>query len=109
MFQLIRHYAPEYRHYTGKLLLALLAMVMVAGSSAAIAWMMKPLLDDIFVNKNAQLLYVLPVFILLAYLVKGVGSYVQNTTMSFVGQRSEERRVGKECRRLCRSRWSPYH
>jgi two-component system heavy metal sensor histidine kinase CusS len=23
--------------------------------------------------------------------------------------RSEERRVGKECRRLCRSRWSPYH
>jgi phenylalanyl-tRNA synthetase alpha chain len=25
------------------------------------------------------------------------------------GHRSEERRVGKECRRLCRSRWSPYH
>jgi PAS domain S-box-containing protein len=25
------------------------------------------------------------------------------------GGRSEERRVGKECRRLCRSRWSPYH
>ena len=24
-------------------------------------------------------------------------------------QRSEERRVGKECRNLCRSRWSPYH
>ena len=23
--------------------------------------------------------------------------------------RSEERRVGKECFRLCRSRWSPYH
>ena len=25
------------------------------------------------------------------------------------GERSEERRVGKECLRLCRSRWSPYH
>ena len=24
-------------------------------------------------------------------------------------KRSEERRVGKECLRLCRSRWSPYH
>ena len=23
--------------------------------------------------------------------------------------RSEERRVGKECRTVCRSRWSPYH
>ena len=26
-----------------------------------------------------------------------------------VNKRSEERRVGKECLRLCRSRWSPYH
>ena len=25
------------------------------------------------------------------------------------GQRSEERRVGKECELKCRSRWSPYH
>ena len=25
------------------------------------------------------------------------------------GVRSEERRVGKECPQLCRSRWSPYH
>ena len=23
--------------------------------------------------------------------------------------RSEERRVGKECNQVCRSRWSPYH
>ena len=27
----------------------------------------------------------------------------------FMTTRSEERRVGKECLRLCRSRWSPYH
>ena len=25
------------------------------------------------------------------------------------GERSEERRVGKECLSVCRSRWSPYH
>ena len=30
--------------------------------------------------------------------------------MQTIGEfRSEERRVGKECLRLCRSRWSPYH
>ena len=28
---------------------------------------------------------------------------------ALVEERSEERRVGKECRLLCRSRWSPYH
>ena len=26
-----------------------------------------------------------------------------------INERSEERRVGKECALLCRSRWSPYH
>ena len=34
-----------------------------------------------------------------------------NTVYDFRVQpyRSEERRVGKECNQVCRSRWSPYH
>jgi anthranilate phosphoribosyltransferase len=32
-----------------------------------------------------------------------------HSAMKHAAPRSEERRVGKECRRLCRSRWSPYH
>src|SRR3546814_5720500 len=31
------------------------------------------------------------------------------TTLGFLGMRSEERRVGKECVSTCRSRWSQYH
>src|SRR3546814_15024484 len=31
------------------------------------------------------------------------------TGMAIDAQRSEERRVGKECVSTCRSRWSPYH
>ena len=34
---------------------------------------------------------------------------LNNFDVSVGGGRSEERRVGKECLRLCRSRWSPYH
>ena len=36
------------------------------------------------------------------------GSYTEETDPDTF-TRSEERRVGKECLRLCRSRWSPYH
>jgi exosortase K len=38
-------------------------------------------------------------------------SYAMTITVNSIRicVRSEERRVGKECRRLCRSRWSPYH
>ena len=43
-----------------------------------------------------------------------IGGEDEGTVMSSVesydlATRSEERRVGKECLRLCRSRWSPYH
>src|SRR3546814_7062727 len=38
--------------------------------------------------------------------VRGRG---ERTAEETPGERSEERRVGKECVSTCRSRWSPYH
>lgn len=86
MFHLIRYYLPEYRHYRGKLLIAFIAMLIVACASASIAWMIKPLLDEIFINKNMALLHILPLYIVLAYLAKGVGTFAQEYTVSFIGQ-----------------------
>ena len=37
------------------------------------------------------------------------GITILSKNVSINWKRSEERRVGKECLRLCRSRWSPYH
>ena len=34
---------------------------------------------------------------------------IENTSNEEIAFRSEERRVGKECASMCRSRWSPYH
>ena len=45
----------------------------------------------------------------LAFFRKVAGSVVSGDTVLLAALRSEERRVGKECERLCRSRWSPYH
>ena len=40
---------------------------------------------------------------------KGLSLGRINAKHMCIAGRSEERRVGKECLRLCRSRWSPYH
>ena len=37
------------------------------------------------------------------------GAGLPRVTLIIGGGRSEERRVGKECCLVCRSRWSPYH
>ena len=34
---------------------------------------------------------------------------LQDAAGGYLPDRSEERRVGKECASMCRSRWSPYH
>ena len=34
---------------------------------------------------------------------------IENIVAELEQARSEERRVGKECASMCRSRWSPYH
>ena len=39
----------------------------------------------------------------------GLTILLSSHLLTEVEQRSEERRVGKECDRVCRSRWSPYH
>src|SRR3546814_15743581 len=40
---------------------------------------------------------------------KELGYEVKAGTFPFIGNRSEQRRVGKEGVSMCRSRWAPYH
>lgn len=86
MIEFIKSYAKEYKNYKSQIALALIAMLIVAGSSASIAYMIKPLLDEIFVQKNSQLLYILPAIVILAFFAKGAGSYIQSYFMSYIGQ-----------------------
>ena len=74
------------KEYRGKLLAAMLCMVAVAGLSSLQAYMVKPLLDEIFVNKNKDMLTVLPFAILGIFLVKGIFSYNYSYLIDFVGE-----------------------
>ena len=48
-------------------------------------------------------------FIACAIFVPNFATFINMKGLGLAISRSEERRVGKECLRLCRSRWSPYH
>jgi subfamily B ATP-binding cassette protein MsbA len=73
--------------YWFRLALAMVCMAVVAGVTALMAYLVKPVLDDIFFQKNMATLSLLPPFIILLYIVKGGFGYGQSYLMSYVGQR----------------------
>jgi hypothetical protein len=59
-------------------------------------------------DRTLPLMYCIGVSMVLVLILFGFIEW-NDSALKSERQRSEERRVGKECRRLCRSRWSPYH
>jgi len=74
------------RPYSSKLLIAMIAMIVVAGFNAAQAYMVKPLLDEIFYKKSARLLNILPLALLGVFLVKGIFYFLYSYSLEWVGQ-----------------------
>jgi len=75
------------RQYTLRLVLAMVFMVIVSSFRGAVAFLVKPALDDIFINKDANRLAIIPLLVLGVYLIRGVCEFAQSYLMSGVGQR----------------------
>ena len=73
--------------YTGRLVLAMIGMVVVGGFNALQAYMVQPLLDEIFYKRNARMLNLLPLGLLLVFFVKGLFYFMYSFLLEKVGQR----------------------
>jgi len=69
-----------------KLVLAMGCMVIVAVATSASAYLVKPMLDDIFINRDKTKLLLIPGAAILVFFLKGVGSYGQGYLMNYVGE-----------------------
>ncbi len=61
--------------------------VVVAAMDGAVAWLVKPAMDDIFLDRNLRKLTLIPLVLLGAYLVKAISRYGQSYLMAAVGER----------------------
>lgn len=75
------------RPYSWRLAAATLCMGLVAAATAMNAWLMEPVLDQVFVEKNLEMLYVIPGVVVAVAVIKGFSSYGQSVLMTGVGQR----------------------
>lgn len=82
-----RLFRESIRPYVWRLLAAMFFMVLVAGATAANAWIMQPVLDDVFLKQDRLMLILVPIAILVIAAIKGFSTYGQAILMNFVGQR----------------------
>ncbi|MBT8340769.1 MAG: lipid A export permease/ATP-binding protein MsbA [Desulfatitalea sp.] len=81
-----RHLLAHIRKNVGRLLLGSICSLMISAATAAMAYLIRPVMDDIFVQKDAQRLAVLPVVIIFVFLINGLGRYGQEYFMNWVGE-----------------------
>src|SRR5574344_544628 len=86
MRKFLKQYTPFYKNYILEIILGFIGILLVAGATAGTAYAIQPLLDDIFINKDEEMLYIMPVIIILLYFAKGLGTYLQAYFVSYIGQ-----------------------
>jgi len=84
---LVRRTSREYlKPYVGKLVTAILFMAFSAAMTAAFAKLIEPLLDKVFVNKQAELVVPMAIAILVVFILNGLATYIHTVLMNNIGQ-----------------------
>lgn len=73
--------------YKTRLILAMAFMSLCSGAQSLSAYLVKPVMDYIFVNKDMTKLYIIPGAVVLLFLIKGIFEYLQGYFIGYVGQR----------------------
>ncbi|WP_019994374.1 ABC transporter ATP-binding protein [Aureimonas ureilytica] len=77
--------AENGREHVGGYAVAVLCLVVVALTTAFMAWVMRDVIDEIFVAGNRAVLFTLPIAIFLAFFLRGIASYGQGVILARIG------------------------
>jgi len=72
--------------YKGVFTLAVIGMILHALADTSFAALIKPLLDGSFVNQDEDVISLMPALIILIFIFRGIGSFMSNYGMAFVGR-----------------------
>jgi ATP-binding cassette, subfamily B, bacterial MsbA len=86
MKDFFKQYTPFYKNYKIEFFYAFIGIILVAVSTSGTAYAIQPLLDDIFINKDEEMLYMMPIIVIILYAAKGFGRYIQAYFISYIGQ-----------------------
>jgi len=84
---LYRRLIAYLRPHLPALIIGTLLAVVVAAMEGAIAWLVKPAMDGVFIRRDETMLKIIPPLFLAAYAAKGLARYGQSYLMAAIGER----------------------
>ena len=86
MLEFFRRFLPYIKGHWMSFGIAMLGGIIAALCTAGVTYLVKPMLDEVFINKDLLMLKLLPILLVLMYCGKAIGAFMQTYFMGYIGE-----------------------
>ncbi len=85
MKKVIKRFLPYILEYKLHYFFVLIGVLLSVASTAGTAYIMKPMMDEMFIARDEKMIYIIPFALVGIYVLKSVGRYIQSVSMAYIG------------------------
>lgn len=83
--EIYKRYWPYIRGYKFQYAMVLIGILLTVTATAGTAHIMQPLMDNMFIKKEENMLYIIPALLVGIYIIKSIGRYLQSVYNTYIG------------------------
>ena len=85
MKQALKRYFPYMKNYGIYYFIVFIGIIMTVASTLASAKIVQPMMDELFISKDESMLLIIPLGLIVIYVVKSIGRYLQSVYTNYIG------------------------
>jgi len=83
--KVLKRFLPYILEYKTRYLLVFIGVILNVAATAGTAYIMKPMMDDMFIAHDEKMIYIIPLGLIAIYVLKSLGRYIQSVNMAYIG------------------------
>jgi len=83
--EIYQRYWPYIKGYKFQYAMVLIGILLTVTATAGTAHIMQPLMDNMFIKKEENMLYIIPTLLVGIYIIKSIGRYLQSVYNTYIG------------------------
>ena len=85
MKKVLKRFLPYILEYKFYYILVLVGVLLNVASTAGTAYIMQPMMDEMFIKRDERMIYIIPLALIGIYVLKSLGRYIQSVSMAYIG------------------------